>query len=155
WQYRVGAAARIAAVRRREVATAVARDHHAVVVRADVDGVGVFGVDGDGVDLEALSICSHLPVAAAVRAHPEALGRAGVDGVGLRGVLEDGARAARLRRDAVDLAPRRARAARLVDAAARGHDDVVRVSVVNLDGEDVRVVNDAGLRDAPRLAAVR
>jgi hypothetical protein len=31
---------------------------------------------------------------------------------------------------------------------------VVGVGLVDLDGEDVRVVDDAGLRDAPRLAAV-
>src|SRR3712207_8033731 len=41
--------------------------------------------------------------------------RAGVDGLGLRRVLEDGARAARLRGDAVDLAPTGARVLRLVD----------------------------------------
>src|SRR5947209_7763659 len=70
-------------------------------------------------------------------------------------MLKDRARAARLRRDALNLAPVRASVLRLVDSAASRGDDVVRISWVKVDSEDVRVVNDSVLDVRPCLTAVR
>src|SRR2546427_13218608 len=70
-------------------------------------------------------------------------------------MLEDGARSSRLRRNALHLSPVVAGSASLVDAATSGSDDVVVIARVNVDGKDIRVVNDSVLNGLQRLSAIR
>ena len=70
-------------------------------------------------------------------------------------MLQDGARSSRLRRNSLHLSPVVARIASLVDAAASRGDDVVVIARVNVDGKDIRVVNDPVPNGLPGLSAIR
>src|ERR1041384_7665205 len=131
---RVGEAPTETTVRRSESLAAVTGDHHAVVVRADENHIGARRMNGDGVDLELARSGDHprVGIAAFIRA-PETFGRAGENESGHRRMLQDGARATRLRRNALDLAPAITSSLTLVDTAASRSNDVIGIPGIYVD----------------------
>ena len=69
-------------------------------------------------------------------------------------MLQDGARAARLRRDALDLTPALTAGFTLVDAAAGRSNNVIGIARIDVDRKDVGIVNDSVLDRPPGLSAV-
>jgi hypothetical protein len=69
-------------------------------------------------------------------------------------MLQDRARAARLRRNPLDLAPAITRVFTFVDTAARRGNNVVWIARIDVDRKDVRVVDDTVLDRLPALSPV-
>src|SRR5262249_47347748 len=106
-------------VARNEVLSTIYGNHHAVVVRADIDRIRIARMNGDRIDLQLARRGDHpgIVVAPFCRA-PEPFRRAGKNQTWYRWVLEDCAGAARLRRNALNLMPALTSIAGIVDAAA-------------------------------------
>src|SRR4030095_8135190 len=85
---------------------------------------------------------------------PETFSGAGEHHSRQRRMLQDGARATRLRRDSLHLAPVHAGILALIDTTASGSDDVVGIAWINIDCEDVGIVDDSFLDRSPGLSAV-
>src|SRR5690348_11269902 len=112
-------------------------------------------MNGDGVDLELTRSSDHPRVGSAVFiGTPETFRGAGENDSGHRWMLQDRARASRLRRNTLHLAPAITSVLTLVDTTASRGNDVVRVARIDVDGEDVGVVDDAVLDGRPRLSTV-
>src|SRR5215510_4879491 len=107
-------------------------------------------MNGYGVDLELARSSNHprIGIAAFIRA-PETFSGAGENHAGHRRMLQDGARAARLRRNTLDLAPALTRGLAFVDAAARRSNYVIGIVRIDINREDVGVVDDAVLDRLP------
>src|SRR5205085_10777362 len=94
------------AVRGRERLASIARNHHAVVVSAYVDHVRTRWMDRDGIDLELTRSRNHPRVGiAAVLGEPKTFSSPCEDDSRNRRMLQNRAGAARLRRNALHLAP--------------------------------------------------
>src|SRR5262249_36715038 len=102
-----------------KIFTRVGRDHHAIVVCADVDVVRIAGVNGDRVNLELPRGRDHPGVVGpAGGGTPEPFGSARKNQSRQGWVLEDGPGATRLGRNALNLCPTLTSVFRFVDAAA-------------------------------------
>src|ERR1051326_1523137 len=69
-------------------------------------------------------------------------------------MLKNSARASRLRRNTLNLVPVIAGVCGFVNPTAGRRDDVTRISRIEVDRKNVRVINDAVLDDPPRLSTV-
>src|SRR5437016_13144122 len=69
-------------------------------------------------------------------------------------MLKYGARATRLRGNPLDLMPALTRIARVIDSTAGRRDHMIGVARIDVDGKDVRIVDDAILYDPPAAAAI-
>src|SRR6185295_4237120 len=85
---------------------------------------------------------------------PEPFRGAGEHQPGYGRVLDNGARPSRLRRNTLDFSPAVTRIAGFINSTTGRGDDVVRIARVDINGEDIRVVNDSILNGLPTLPAI-
>src|SRR5207253_5299750 len=100
-------------------------------------------MNGDRIDFE-LSRRGYHPrvIVAAFRGTPEAFGCSGKHQTRNRRVLQDRSGATRLRRNSLNLVPVFSTVRRFVNAAARRSYDVIRISRIEIDGENIRIIDD-------------
>src|SRR5437660_6021458 len=70
-------------------------------------------------------------------------------------MLQDGARTARLRWNPLNLVPVLSSIPRVIDSATSRRNYVIRIAWIDVNGKDIRIIDDAVLNNPPGPASVR
>src|SRR6185437_2754311 len=121
------------------------------ILRRNIENFGIRRIDRQRIDFE----CVHLlPGLTAIRGLQQPFSRPGVKNIRIRWILPDHVRAALAMRNAFKLHPGFPAIRAVVNAAARAGENPVWLGLIDVDGENIRIVDHSCVNRVPSLAAI-